>query len=187
MKTQIFKLTYPWSDNGYCPDVEFELGVIDTGFTMHITVPEANPRREITENHQSVCLDSCVEWFVNFMPEKCERYFNFELNALGTINVAFKKGRQDAQALRLSHEDIESLEIRPVIHEKYWEISYTVPFSLIKKYIPDYVFEKGMKIRANFYKIGRQTEYVHFGMWKPIPIEKHDFHTPEYFGEIILN
>ena len=182
MKT--FTLIYPWDTNGYCPDVYFHLDVNEVGFTMHITVPESDPRRVETEHFAPVCLDSCVEWFVNFMPEKCDKYFNFEVNANGAMNVRCHKDRNEAQ--RLTPEDIESLDIRTEIHEEYWEVSYTVPFALIRKYIPDYVFRDGMTIRANFYKCGGQTEYVHHGVWNPLLLEKPDFHRPEFFGEIVV-
>lgn len=187
MKRKEFTFIYPWDSNGYCPDVRYVLDMNETGFTMHITVPEANPRREMTQNFQPVCLDSCVEWFVNFMPERNERYFNFEMNALGTINVSFRKNRQDTETQYLSEEDIASLNIQPAVFEKHWELYYEVPFTLIKKYIPGYWFEEGMTIRANFYKCGGKTEFVHHGVWKTIPVEKPDFHMPQYFGEIILD
>jgi len=186
MKTKEFTLTYPWDKNGYRPDVRYVLGLKETGFTMHIIVHETNPRRVMTQRNQPVCLDSCVEWFVNFMPENNDRYFNFEINALGTVNASFRKERHDQKVRYLTEEDAALLNIQPVIHEKYWEIRYDVPFELIKKYIPNYKFEEGMTIRANFYKCGGNTEFIHHGVWNPIPVEIPDFHMPEYFGEIVL-
>jgi len=187
MEKKEFSLTYPWNTNGYCPDVRYVLGMNENGFTMHITVPETNPRRVMTQHQQSVCLDSCVEWFVNFLPETNERYFNFEMNALGTVNASFRKDRHDAQIRHLSEEDIAMMNIQPAIYDKHWEIYYEVPFALIKKYIPDYAFHEGMAILANFYKCGGNTEFIHHGVWKRIPIDKPDFHRPEFFGEIVLD
>lgn len=184
MKEQIFKVTYPWDENGYKPEVVYRLNMNGEGFLMHMYIPESNPRREETQHLKAVHLDSCAEWFVNFMPEKCDRYFNFEVNANGVMNVAFRKDRYDLN--KLSLEDIASLEITPVIFEDHWEVSYKVPFTLIKKYIPDYCFTEGMTIRTNFYKCGEKTEYSHFGVWNPIPLEKPDFHRPEFFGEVKL-
>lgn len=184
MEKQIFTLTYPWDKYGYKPIVVFELGVNEDGFVMHITVLESNPRREQTEHLHFVHEDSCVEWFVNFMPKKCDRYFNFEVNANGIMNVAFRKDRYDAQALTL--EDIASLGIETKIFAKDWTVTYTVPFTLIKKYIPEYQFEEGMAISTNFYKCGNLTEFPHHGIWNPMPLEVPDFHRPEYFGEVVL-
>lgn len=184
MKTQRFTLTYPWDENGYKPEVVYELSMNEHGFVMHITVPESDPKRVKTEHLQFVHEDSCVEWFVNFMPEKCDRYFNFEVNANGIMNVAFRKDRYDKQLLTL--EDIASLGIKVEIYAEHWEVTYTVPFTLIQKYIPEYQFEEGMTIRANFYKCGDLTEFPHYGVWNPLPLDKSDFHQQEYFGEIVL-
>ena len=184
MKKQLFMLSYPWDKNGYKPEVIFELGKNEIGFIMNIVVIEKEPRREKTEHLQFVHEDSCVEWFVNFLPEKCDRYFNFEVNANGVMNVSFRKDRYDKQDLSL--KDIDFLEINTSIHETYWTVSYKVPFELIRKYIPEYRYRDGMKIRTNFYKCGDNTELPHYGVWNPIPLEKPDFHQPEYFGEVVL-
>lgn len=189
MKNQSFTLTYPWDEawdkNGYKPEVVFELGMNEEGFTMHINVQEADPKREKTEHLQFVHEDSCVEWFVNFMPEKCDRYFNFEVNANGIMNVAFRKDRYDEQLLTL--EDIASLGIKRGIYPEHWEVTYTVPFILIKKYIPEYQYEEGMMILSNFYKCGEMTKFPHHGIWNPMPLEEPDFHKPEYFKEIFCD
>jgi len=189
MKTKTFTLTYPWEPtqdkNGYKPEVLFELNKNDEGFTMHITVQESDPKRVKTEHLDFVHEDSCVEWFVNFQPEKCDRYFNFEVNANGIMNVAFRKDRYDK--ILLSMEDIASLGIQTKIHETYWEVYYTVPFTLIQKYIPGYCYEEGSVILSNFYKCGAETEFPHHGIWNPMPLEKPDFHRPEYFAEIVLD
>ena len=184
MEKQTFTLSYPWDKNGYKPVVVFELGLNEKGFTMHINVLETDPLREKTEHLEFVHEDSCVEWFVNFMPEKCDRYFNFEVNANGIMNVAFRKDRYDAQLLSL--EDIASLGIKTSIYTTHWEVTYTVPFTLIQKYIPEYQFKEGMVILANFYKCGAETRFPHHGIWNPMPLEKPDFHRPEYFKEICM-
>ena len=177
-------LSYPWDKNGYKPDVIFELGQNETGFIMNIVSVESDPKREKTEHLQFVHEDSCVEWFVNFMPEKCDRYFNFEVNANGMMNVSFCKDRYGKQNLSL--EDISSLKINTAIYEKYWTVSYRVPFELIQKYIPEYQYNDGMKIHTNFYKCGDKTKLPHYGVWNHIPLEKPDFHQPNFFGEVIL-
>ena len=55
MKKQLFTLSYPWDEtwdkNGYKPEVTFELGMNEDGFTMNITVLEANPKGK----RRSIC------------------------------------------------------------------------------------------------------------------------------------
>lgn len=185
MTSKTFSLNYPWDVNGYKPHVEFRLSVDDKGFLMNIKVSERNPKRIKTEHQSDVHKDSCVEWFANFAPEICDCYFNFEVNANGAMHVAFRKNRYEKR--ELSIEDIAMLNIQTEISEEMWTVDYCVPFSLIKKYIPQYHYVKGMSIRTNFYKCGDETEFPHYGIWKEYPLEKPDFHRPEYFGEILLD
>lgn len=184
MEPKIFTLTYPWDDNGYKPKVEYILSMDEAGFCMHMTIYEQNPRRVETEHQRDIYMDSCAEWFANFAPEICDRYFNFEVNANGAMHVAFRKDRYEGTML--TQEDIAALDIQAKISGDKWEVYYRVPFTLIKKYIPDYRFEEGMQIRTNFYKCGDGTEFPHFGIWKEYPLLEPDFHRPEYFGEIKL-
>lgn len=54
------------------------------------------------------------------------------------------------------------------------------------RYIREYQHEEGMTIRSNFYKCGNMTQFPHHGIWNLMPLEKLDFHQPEYFGEIMV-
>lgn len=175
---------YYKNDEGYYPEVEFSVCYSDTGFHAKFKVPEKNPRAVMTEHFQGVHLDSCVEWFVNFAPEKCDRYFNFETNANGVLNAHFRKDRHDK--LPLTVQDANSLNIKTEILEDYWTVEYTVTFDFIKKFIPDYEFKKGMELKANVYKCGEATEVAHFGMWQEIKREKPDFHQPDDFGTMVI-
>ncbi len=177
-------LVYPWDNNGYCPKVAFFPELTETGFRMHIEVQEQNPKRVMTEHFQPVHLDSCVEWFVNFSPETSEYYFNFEVNANGIMNVAFRKDRYEYRAM--TAEDIELLGIKTKIGSKQWSVDYEVSFSLIKKYFTDFEEKEEATIRTNFYKCGDETEFAHYGVWKEIDVPEPDFHRPEYFGELVL-
>ena len=185
MNEKRIALTYPWDTNGYKPKVEYVLSMDKDGFCMHMTIHERDPRRAETEHQGRIHMDSCAEWFVNFAPEICDRYFNFEVNANGAMRVAFRKDRHDSVSLSL--EDIELLDIRTEIMDDQWVVCYHVPFALIEKYIPGYCFEEGMKIRTNFYKCGDGVEFPHFGVWKEYPLLQPDFHRPEYFAEITLD
>ena len=184
MRAQVFSLYYPWDTNGYKPKVNFSLDVCDDAFFLHIETLEQNPRREEHQHLNYVHYDSCVEWFVNFAPEICNKYFNFEINANGTLYAAFQERRFESTLLDL--EDLNILHIKPTILEDKWIIDFKVPFTFIKKYIPKFEFKKGMTILCNFYKCGNRTEYPHFGIWNPIDYPEPDFHRPEFFGKIVL-
>ena len=184
MVEQVYVLTYPWDINGYCPRTEFHLNVDSNGFIIRAIVTEHNPRREETQNQGQICQDSCVEWFVNFLPDKCDRYFNFEVNPNGAVYASFRKDRFDYSFL--SESDIQSLDISTTVCRDVWEVQYKVPFSLIRKYIPNYHFVEGMRIKANFYKCGDLMPFPHYGVWNAFSIDEPDFHRPEFFGDIVL-
>ena len=170
--------------NGYCPKIVFSATYSDKGFHAHFDAYEKNPRAEVTQQQGPVCDDSCLEWFINFDPIHTDRYFNIEMNAKGIANMGFRKDRYDNTPVAV--EDIETMDIKAKIFEDHWTVDYTVPFELLKKYIPDYEFKKGLEHPANVYKCGDETEFPHFGCWKMVNREKPDFHIPSYFGRMTI-
>lgn len=177
-------LTYPWNEQGYCPEVKFYPSMTETGFRMKIDVMEQNPKREMTEHFQPVHLDSCVEWFVNFSPETSKSYFNFEVNANGVMNVAFRKNRQEFCSMTV--EDIEQLNIQTTIAAEQWSVEYEVPFSLIEKYFEGFERKDEVEVLTNFYKCGDETQFPHYGVWKKIDTPQPDYHRPEFFGKLVF-
>ena len=182
MNTQKFSLHYPWDCNGYKPDVIFELSLLEDAFHLHINTLESNPKRDETTHLNYVHRDSCVEWFVNFAPELTNSYFNFEFNANGVLHAAFGPSQKERNLIDLN--DIYQLDICAIITDQSWSIDFCVPFTVIQKYIPDFVWKQGASIRCNFYKCGDRTAYPHFGIWNPIDLPSPAFHTPDFFGEL---
>ena len=168
----------------YYPDVEFSVCYDDVGFHAKFKVFEKAPKADATKHFEPVHLDSCVEWFVNFAPEICDRYFNFEINANGVLNAHFRKGRHDK--LPLTVGDAEALNIKAQVFDDFCNVYYTVTFDFIKKFIPTYEFKQGMKLKSNVFKCGEAVVKPHFGMWQEIKREKPDFHQPDDFGTMII-
>ncbi len=130
-----------------------------------------------TERNSPVCLDSCMEFF--FSPDiNKDFYINFEVNALGAflIGAGIKGDR-----IRCS-DDEKQFEIKPRLYEDGWMVSFKLPFDFIKKYAGDCT----MQMKGNFYKCGSETGHKHYGMWNMIKTEKPDFHSPQYFGNLIF-
>lgn len=132
------------------------------------------------------CEDSCLEFF--FCPDpRSQRYFNIEMNpntamflGIGTgpgelirIHPLNRKYRFDPEAVRLGNG---------------WQVTYRIPFSLIRFFFPDFSPVAGTVIRANVYKCGDLCEKKHFLTWNPIDwsIPKGAFHNPRCFGEMIF-
>lgn len=171
-------------NDGYCPKVVFSVTYSDEGFHVHYDVFENNPKRVMTKHFDPVHLDSCVEWFINFDPEHTENYINFEVNANGVINFAWRPDRYTGMAF--TQDEADSLNITTEILEDKWTVDYTVPFTLIRKYMPEFELKNGAVLPSNVYKCGDETEVEHYGCWKMVNREKPDFHKPEYFGRMII-
>ena len=164
--------------------VYVQLAYDEEGITVRFTVDgESNPLRNKHEHLAYVHEDSCVEFFANFAPEESKHYINFEANAAGYMNVAFRTSRYDAEPLALA--DIEAFCITPVLYENYWTLTYKIGFDFIKKYYPTFDISKCEYILGNFYKCGDLTEMKHYVSYFMMG-DKPDYHRPEYFGKIAV-
>ena len=133
---------------------------------------------------EQVNEDSCVELFLNFMPKSSDRYMNFEVNANGKMNVAFRKDRYERTKLTL--EDIEGLNVSAQIYDDYWTASYKIGYELLKKYYKDFDINACDYVIGNAYKCGEKTEFEHYISLFEVKCEKPDFHRPEFFQRIAI-
>lgn len=147
-----------------------------------------------TRFQDSVCQDSCVEFFVR--PKAGCGYFNFEFNCGGTLlvsyiedptrtNGGFRKYRMlteaDGALVRIHHSlpaVVEPERTEPT----EWELGFFIPLALFERYVGPLGALSGQTWRANFYKCGDQTSHRHWGAWSPV--SRLNFHLPECFGEI---
>lgn len=142
-----------------------------------------NPiRTAVTEWGSAQCTDSCMEFFVCPFPEKDDRYLNIEVNPLPTAHIGLGSGRHERHVYT---GPIEGMDIVSSTHNgKYWAVSYRIPASLIQK-VYGMKLESGLKMRANFFKCS-EAIHPHFGTWNHVGTKRPDFHTPDYFGELVL-
>ena len=140
--------------------------------------------REKKQHLEFVHEDSCVEFFVNFLPDESDKYINFEVNAAGAMNAAFRSNKNDGVPLEL--EEIEGFCITPEIKEDCWCVTYKVGFDFIKKYYPEFDINSCDYIKGNFYKCGDKTEIEHYISYFRVGTEQPDFHRPEFFGKISI-
>ena len=153
-------------------------------------------RSVATEFQASVCRDSCVEFFVRPKPDR--GYFNFEMNAGGTLLVYYvadatrgENGFRDYTVL--TAEDGGLVQIRstmPVVVEPeitepvQWTLQFAVPFALFEKYMGPLGELPGQQWRANLYKCGDATSHPHWASWSPV--DEKNFHLPRCFGKLVL-
>lgn len=170
--------------NNYRPEVDFNVTYSDEGFHVHFDVFESNPIRNYVNNFDPVCCDSCVEWFIYFAPDICNRYFNFEVNANGAMDVSFRIDRYEYSDV--TEEDVKSFNIKTDIKDDIWTVDYTIPFEFIKKYIKGYEFKKNVVLTSNVFKCGEDKVTEHYGCWGMVDRDAPDFHTPQYFKEMTI-
>lgn len=160
-----------------------------SGIILQYFVEEPSVRAVNTGFNSPVWEDSCVEFF--FAPEGEEGYYNFEMNAIGTLLGAYGKGRHEREWLPVWA--LEKVEILPSLGREpfdeihrltQWNLQVRIPVeSLLFSNIEDLT---GIRGTANFYKCGDKLKRPHFLSWEPVPLPEPDFHQPRFFGRLIF-
>ena len=147
---------------------------------VRLSAVEENIRAELTGKLDEICEDSCLEFF--FCPIAGDRrYFNIECNPNGCLFLGF--GTNVDNLVRLIPEN-------PFIVPKVrridggWETVYSIPYSFVRMFFPEFSPAPGYSTRANFYKCGDKTVQPHYLVWNPVPIQRCAFHNPDAFGII---
>jgi len=134
--------------------------------------------------------DGAVEFF--FAPDTSypQRYFNLEINCGGTPLMHYNLvPRQESR--EIAPDDIRQIEIKPslpqiidpeITEPVTWTLEYRIPLAMLEKYSPVIRPEKGVSLRANFFKIAENNSNPHYITWSKVDLPKPDFHRPEFFG-----
>jgi len=143
--------------------------------------------------HDSVCQDSCVEFF--FIPgkDKAKGYFNIEINCGGTLlfHYQLKPGKPtllaaaDCDQVTIAHTLPKIVEPE-ITKPTAWVIECRVPFAVLEKYAAIERPGPGVEWKANFYKCADKTSHPHWLAWSPLAGPPLSFHRPECFGELIF-
>ena len=180
---------YLWKENNYKPDVEVKLYYSNENLLVHFRAFEKYITAKYLNINDPVYKDSCVEFFVNLFPDKSDAYFNFEINAIGTIYAGFGNVKNNTF---IDVKDIETIRVFSTIKEPVvgaiqndnWEIKLIIPIKLFEKFYN--LKFMGNNAKANFYKCGDESQFEHYGCWNPIISSFPNFHLPEYFGDLFF-
>lgn len=169
----------------YTPKVEARMAYSQHGIAILFNITEEHTKAVELVDNGRVWEDSCVEFFV--ANPAAEGYFNFELNAIGTLLAAVRTSRETAnhfEAERLAtvrrYTSFEHSEI-DICKSNSWYAVEVIPFALLGLQSPP------KNLRANLYKCGDKLQQPHFLSWSPITLDKPNFHCPEFFGTLIFN
>jgi len=178
-----------WPTNDYFPRVEVRSYYSDDALHIQFRAFEENPKITFYSYNDSVCKDSCVEFFVQPTPATDSRYLNFEFNAAGTLLLGLATGRGDIALVE--GLDTEMFQIQPATGltdaasgQTYWSLEFRIPFDFLRGLFSDFRAESGAVMRGNFYKCGDETQFEHYVTWHPMTSEVPDFHVSADFGEI---
>ncbi len=190
-----------WEDNDYKPETKAKLFYTDTHFHIFFKSYEDEITIKYFNMDEDVYKDSCVEFFIKPNPDKDNRYFNFEMNAIGTLLLGLGVDRHDRERIKLNNpfevfgistsvtkDTVDSYNnaIQSCCNSKFWTVEYSIPFTFVEKYFGKLNIKSGYRLEGNFYKCGDETKYPHYGCWNPIKISSPDFHKSEFFGDLVL-
>ncbi len=168
----------------YKPEVYGQAVLTEDGSLIaKLTCFEKNPKAVMKNFMDSVCKDSCLEFFVALDNKNPDVYINFEGNSTGAalICIGKTKGRKRIDEV-LGHIPY----FKPEILEDRWTIEYRLTKEEIAVLFPGVELKEGYEFTANFFKCGDDTESKHFGMWNHSIAVLPQFHRPEYFGKLII-
>ena len=155
----------------------------ENGLHVRMQAQEKDIVRNLTGPLDSICDDSCLEFF--FSPESDGRYLNMEVNPNGAINLGLRYDRY--RYTRLTHKNFQNLlQVQPFTTEDGWGVEYMFPLSFLQLFYPGLTLNSGKEMRANFYKCGDCTPTPHYKTWNPVGTPSPDYHQPAYFGNLIL-
>jgi hypothetical protein len=180
------------------PLVNFRVLYDTQSLYVRFDVMDRYVRSILTKPQSAVCRDSCVEFFVQPSPGKA--YFNFEINAGGTMLLyfiedprrlpegGFAKYRRVEPAWMQQVEIGHSLPcvVKPTITEPIaWALAYRIPLSLFTAHLGEGGVKRNDVWHGNFYKCGGDPAYPHWGMWSDIG-RALNYHKPWRFGELVF-
>ena len=142
--------------------------------------------------NDSVCMDSCVEFFFTPNTEISSGYFNIETNCIGTM-LLFHQISINEKRIIVKPSDAERIKrytslngpiSKVIIAPVNWTLQYCVPIDMLKKYTQVETPAPGVTWQANFYKCADETSHPHWLTWSPVKLPEPDFHQPIFFGTL---
>lgn len=184
---------YLWLDNGYEPEVHVKLYYTAERLHVRFQVFEEQPLIRYRQADEPVYRDSCVEFFLQPLPETDERYLNFEWNAAGTLLLGIGESWRGRQPLPGGFQRSALFGIRSAVGlveagsgRTYWELESSIPFNWLQREFPGFRAEAGRAVRGNFFKCGDDAPMPHFGVWNPVTAESPNFHRSCDFGRLVF-
>ena len=152
-----------------------------SGLKFRLWCCEKHPRVTMTKPNSMVCLDSCLEVFLNPYPDFTRDYLNFEMNATGTLLL--QKGPDRA------HRSFVNLAVPhyPQVHAwqlpDVWGVELEVPFAFLQQIYGPAAPALPQNPVGNFYQCSGPPQ-ERYACWSSPHSPHPDFHRPDAFREI---
>ena len=176
---------YKWGDE-YAPAAYAQMVFREgDGFYVRMHCDEPGPKVTFTEFSDDVYLDSCLEFFADYVPnDDDERYVNIEMNAAGAFFASWSSGIG-----QYSETDMlkDAIKVEPLKESDGWNVTVHVTLETLAKLYPGASWTEGSVIKCNFYKCGSGCVIPHYGVWSEIDLKNPNFHTPEFFKEVKIS
>jgi hypothetical protein len=172
------------------PKTEVKIAYDDVAIYVMFRVEDRYVRAIAAKHQDSVCGDSCVEFFFTPGSDVSRGYFNLEMNCGGTLLFHFNSGARNG-TIEIPASDCEKMAktnslpriLNPEIREPViWTVAYAIPLALLSRYCRVTMPKPRTLWRANFYKCADCTSHPHWLTWAPVDYPKPNFHLPESFG-----
>lgn len=169
----------------------------DRGLYVRFRVDDRYVVSRRTCYQDSVCKDSCVEFFIEPPPRR--GYFNFEMNCGGTLLLYYIEDPTIVKGGFAKHTPVDEAVAKTmtiahsmpaVVQDEIadpveWTVECFIPFAIFERYVGPLGTIPGSVWRGNFYKCGSDMSHPHWAMWSPIG-NLLSFHQPRYFAPIVL-
>ncbi len=177
------------------PDARVKLLYTDERLYVRFDVKEDFIHAIHTDLQAWVCKDTCVEFFLSV---DGTNYINYEMNCIG-VYMCFKcrpvhQFERNPKGLKTTDFMVRtSLPQGKAIPEPVkcppegYFVEFSIPFDFLKGVFDCESPSPGTAWKANFYKCGSEVlTKSHWGSWSKIEDDSMNFHTPEYFGDIVF-
>ena len=171
---------------GYNPEAEFQMAHNDKNIFIKLTAHNDYIVSQCKNINDMVCGDSCMEAF--FIIPGSDVYFNFEFNSDGVMFLGCGKSRAgrttvDPEIIKKYVTVTAESDDIPQNKRGKWSVTAIINKDIFPALI-GIPFSCGTG-KGSFYKCGDRV-IPHFISWNKIDTDHPDFHTPEFFGDLLF-
>lgn len=174
----------PWGGQ-YAPQTHAQVIGVKHGLAVRMWTYETDARTVERGFSPNVYTDSCLEFFAKFDAGNDSRYLNFEFNSIGALYCTLGTDRFDRSDVHIDNY-FDEMSVLPFYTNELWGVAYIIKYDFLNSIYTNTSPLKYKQMKGNFYKCGEKTKKIHYLCWNHIDLPEPDFHSPHFFGDIIV-